>query len=69
MSYTSEDLFWNIAEVVACTAALGLLATFKVITAPAFLSLLICAAAATALMIGLYMCFGDDNKSSHRYSC
>ncbi|MBX9587172.1 MAG: hypothetical protein K2X50_07920 [Gammaproteobacteria bacterium] len=66
---TSEDLFWNIAEVVAVTAVVGLMAAFKLVAVQVFLSCLVAAAIGTALMIGLYMCFGEDNKSSysHRY--
>lgn len=67
MAYTSEDLVWHIAEIAACTAILGLMTVFKVVAVPLFLQFSIFAAIATAALIGIYACFGEDNKRSFTF--
>lgn len=69
MAFTSEDLLWGLAQTTAFALTAGLLAAFKVVSVPLFISVLIGAALFAAIMVGIYSFIGEDNKNtaSFRY--
>lgn len=68
MALKFDSLVTTMAQAIAVTVAVGIMAALNVFSVHTFLLCLVTAAVACVFMIGLYMCFGESNKITIRHS-